>query len=180
MLIKFVSLLFFTALSALSIYSQTEAELNESQKLIYEAVQKMDAGEVDASMELLKQAKKLDPRGMTAIYEMGYAYTLKNDYGKAIKYFKSITNHKEVNDRVFVMLGNCYDINGQPEEAVKAYEKGLNKFPNSGRLHLERGNMFLQKEEYNDALFYYEKGIEVEPNFSSNYYRAANIYFMSN
>jgi tetratricopeptide (TPR) repeat protein len=59
------------------------------------------------------------------------------------------------------------------------YDAGLQKFPNSGKLYLEKGNIHWIKKEYVKALPYYEKGIEVDPSFSSNYFRAAILYFNS-
>lgn len=166
---------------ATSTFAQSKKEKQEkAESLVYEAIQLMDKGNPDAAIELLEDAQKLDPKSMDVPYEMGYAYLMKNDASEAIKLFRPLLKHKDVNDRVYTMLGNSYDINGQPEKAIETYDKGLQKFPNSGTLHLERGNIHLQKEEYNEAMAYYEKGIEVDPGHSSNYYRAAKIYFMSN
>lgn len=172
-------LLITSAILLLTFSLTAQSKKEQADKLTYEAIQKMDAGDIDESLVLLKKARKLDPDGMDPIYEMGYAYTMKGEYSKSIKMFRSILDHKDVIDRVYVMLGNSYDYDGQREEAIKTYEDGLEKFPKSGALHLERGNMHLQKEEYSEAMSYYEKGIEAEPTYTSNYYRAANIYFMS-
>jgi len=178
---KNLTLIFVAIFATTSVFAQSKKEKQEkAESMAYEAVQLMDNGNPDAAIELLEEAQKLDPKSMDIPYEMGYAYLMKNDAAQAIKQFKPLLKHKDVNDRVYTMLGNSYDINGQPDKAIATYDDGLKKFPNSGTLHLERGNMHLQKDEYNEAMAYYEKGIEVDPNHSSNYYRAAKIYFMSN
>lgn len=173
---------FLLATAFLAIQSVSFSQTNEEKagQMTYDAVQKMDAGDPKGAIELLKKAKKLDPKSMDIPYEMGYAYLLMEDYKKAVESFESILKHKDVTERVYVMLGNSYDYNGQPDLAIQTYDKGLKKFPKAGALYLERGNMHLQAGEYNEAMSYYEKGIDADPQYSSNYYRASKIYFMSN
>jgi tetratricopeptide (TPR) repeat protein len=136
----------------------------------------MDNGKVDESIKLLEEAQKLDPDNINYPYELGYAYYAKENYKKASKYLESILKHKDINDRVYQLLGNSYDNLGKGNKAIETYEAGLKLFPNSGNLYLEMGVMQMGKKDYNKALYYYEKGIEVAPRFPSNYYWAAMIY----
>lgn len=141
-----------------------------------EAVKLMDNGKIDESITLLEEAKKLDPERLDYSYELAYAYFLKEDYKKATKILEKNKNHKDVNDKLFQLLGNIYDITGNSDKATETYDAGLKKFPNSGILYLEKGNVFWNKKEFNKALPFYEKGIEVDPQCPSNYYRATLIY----
>lgn len=144
-----------------------------------EAIRLMDDGKFDESIQLLEEAQKLDPGDIIYPYELGYAYYARKEYTKASKYLESILKHKDVNDRVYQLLGNTYDDLGKSDKAIATYEAGLKKFPNSGNLYLEMGVMQMGKNDHDRALFYYEKGIEVAPEFSSNYYWAAKIYLSS-
>lgn len=144
-----------------------------------EAIKLMDNGKFDESIKLLEEAQKYDPDDINYPYELGYAYYAKKDYKKASKYLESILKHKDINDRVYQLLGNTYDNLGKGDKAIETYEAGLKLFPNSGKLYLEMGVMQMGKKDYNKALSYYEKGIEVAPNLSSNYYWAAKIYCSS-
>lgn len=144
-----------------------------------EAVKLMDNGKFDESIKLLEEAQKLDPDDINYPYELAYAYYLKKDYKKAAKIGESLLTHKNVNDRVYQLLGNTYDILEKTDKAIETYEAGLKQFPNSGNLYLEMGVVQMGKKEYNKALYYYEKGIEVAPKFPSNYYWAAKIYLSS-
>jgi len=141
-----------------------------------EAVKLMDNGEIDKSIKLLEEAKKLDPKNIDYPYEIAYAQYLKEDYKAAAKTLEPLTKYDDVHDQVYQLLGNAYSMNGQRDKAIETYEKGLIRFPNSGKLHLERGNMEMVAEEYSKALDFYEKGIKVDPKFPSNYYWAAKIY----
>ncbi len=116
-----------------AIYGQSTNKTIAKEKT-KEAVQLMDAGKIEESLKLLKEAVKLDPDNMDYPYEMGYAYYLSKDYKKAIECLESIRNHKDVNDRVYQLLGNSFDYYGQSDKAIQTYESGLKLFPNSGNL----------------------------------------------
>lgn len=144
-----------------------------------EAIQFMDDGKIDQSIKILEEAQKLDPDRFIYPYEIAYAHYLNENYTEVIKILQTYSNHKEVTDQLFQLLGNSYDIIGNSEKAFESYDAGLKKFPNSGKLYLEKGNVHWNKKEYIKALPYYEKGIEVDPRFPSNYYRASLIYCSS-
>lgn len=175
--IKTIGLLLFIMAGQI-VYGQTtnkEKALDKGK----EAIKLMDNGKFDESIKLLEEAQKYDPDDINYPYELGYAYYAKKDYKKASKYLESILKHKDINDRVYQLLGNTFDNLGKGDKAIETYEAGLKLFPNSGNLYLEMGVMQMGKKDYNKALSYYEKGIEVAPNFSSNYYWAAKIYCSS-
>jgi tetratricopeptide (TPR) repeat protein len=165
--------LFFVTLVLLiapNVFCQTNKELALAKKR--KAIELMDNGSPDESIILLEEAKKLDPDTYLYDYEIGYAYTDKKDYPKALEIYKKIIKYKDANDQCYQMLGNSYDYNNDPKSALKTYDKGLKKFPNSGRLYLEKGNVYLNQKKYSEALPFYEQGIKIDPAFPSNYYRA--------
>ncbi len=173
---KNLTILLFV-LSAFAIYGQSDKEkaFNNAMK----AIQEMDSGNIDEAIDLLKESEKLDPDEINYPYEMAYAYYLDKEYKKAIKKLSGLKDHKNVMDKIYQMLGNCYDMAGDEKKAIEHYDKGIELFPNSGILYLERGNMEMKKEEFISALGYYETGIMVEPEFPSNYYWATRIYLNS-
>ena len=140
------------------------------------AIHLMDNGNIEDALLLLKDAQKLDAKNIHIPYEMALANYMKENYAISIKILKNLKKHKDVNPRIFQLLGNSYSMNGERKNAIKEYENGLKKYPNSGILYLERGNMEMFINNYNDALKYYETGIRVEPTFSSNYYWASKLY----
>lgn len=144
-----------------------------------EAVNLMDNGEIEKSIKLLEEAKKLDPENIDYPYEIAYAQYLKKDYKAAIKILEPLTKHKDVNEIIYQLLGNSYSMDSQSKKAINTYENGIKKFPNSGKLYLERGNMEMLAKEYGKALEFYEKGIEVNPKFPSNYFWVTKIYCSS-
>lgn len=173
---KYLFILVFI-ISASVLYSQSNSE--KAYELGMEAIELMDNGQIEKSIELLEKAQQLDPTNMNYSYEMAYAHNLSGNYSEAMKILKKLLKHPDVTDQVYQMLGNLYDITGNPKKAIKTYESGLKLFPNSGNLYLERGTMEAMQNKLGEAVYYYEKGIEVDPAFPSNYYWASRIYFLS-
>ena len=160
------------------VYAQTENE-QKAHDLAMKAIEEMDNGKIDESIEMLQECVELDPDNVSYPYEIAYAYYQKQNYTEANKRLKKIMKDKNASDRFYQLYGNTFDFLGKPEKAIQVYEKGLEIFPNSGILHLERGNMELGRKEYGKALAYYEKGVEVDPFFPSNYYWCSKIFLSS-
>ncbi len=158
------------------LWGLSQSAKQQAYEKAHEAVALMDAGQIDESLVLLEEARKLDPKNYLYMYEIGYAYYLKKDYEKSLDAFNKTLKYKNVNDQCYQMTGNLYSMTGDAASALKTYDAGLKKFPSSGRLYLEKGNIYWTQENYKTALLSYEKGIEVAPDFPSNYYRAARIY----
>lgn len=170
---KWIGLLLFMMIGQMAT-GQTDKEKALEKGIA--AIELMDNGKIDESITLLEEAQKLDPDRFDYPYELAYAHYLKEDYKETIRILEKNKNHKDVNERLFQLLGNSYDILGNTEKAFEAYDAGLKKFPNSGIIYLEKGNVYWGKKEYEKALPFYEKGIAVDPMFPSNYYRATLIF----
>lgn len=173
-LLLFCFLQFF----GLTFFAQTNQE--KAFSIAEEAVQKMDAGEIEESILMLEESQKLDPESMIYPYEIAYAHILKQDFKTAAKIYQRLKKHKDVDSQVYQMLGNCYSYLRKPKKAIKTYEEGMKKFPKAGNLYLEKGNVFLHQKKYQKAIENYETGIKVDPYFPSNYYRLAMLFLNSN
>jgi tetratricopeptide (TPR) repeat protein len=141
-----------------------------------EAIKLEDEGKFEDALKLLNEAQNLDPQDYNYPYEVAYVYMAQKEYKKALKEIKKVTTYKDINDQVYQMLGNVYDVMGDSASALRSYDEGLKLFPKSGKLYLEKGNVYWGCKAYGTALPFYEQGIVVEPKFPSNYYRATRIY----
>src|SRR6056297_1495073 len=139
------------------------------------AMQLMDEGEIDRSIELLNQSKELFNKWLYD-YEIGLALYMNEEYDDAQKIFKKVLRRDGSDPVQYKMLGNTYSVQGDREKAIKTYQKGLKKYPDAGGLYLELGIVERAKENYNKALFYWEKGIEADPFHASNYYWASKYF----
>ncbi len=175
---KSINLIILLLLIGQLSFAQTNKELAKTK--LQQAIKLEDEdGKYDEALVLIAEAQKLDPQNITYPYEMAYTYSAKKEYQKAADILEKLTTHKDVYDQVYQALGNAYDYLDLGDKAIETYKKGLTFFPNSGRLYAELGNMQLNKKNYNDAVSFYEKGIDVDPTYSSNYYRAAKVFFNS-
>lgn len=127
----------------------------------------------------LKAAVSSGLDSVSVNYELAWCYYCMQDYKKSIEVLERLTGRADATAEVYQLLGNAYDEAGQSGTAVSTYEKGLKRFESAGCLFLELGNMKYKSGDYKNALYYYEKGIEADPMFSSNYYRAALVFFAS-
>lgn len=156
---------------------QINAQSNRDQaiKLKNDAIELMDIGKINESLDILLKAQEIDPDYINVPYEIAYAYLLLKDYDKSIKIAKPLLKRKDVFDLVYQLIGNNYDLKGDKLTAIKYYDKGLKKFPNSGKLYLEKGVVIASQNKWIEALDVWEKGIVADPNHSSNYYYASQI-----
>ncbi|MDH5366335.1 MAG: hypothetical protein OEW67_05065 [Cyclobacteriaceae bacterium] len=144
------------------------------------AIELMDNGEFEESLKLLEEAKQQDNSNINIPYETAFAYQLMKKYDMAIEIAKPLLKHADVNDQVYQLIGNCYDLMGDKGKAIKYYDKGLKKFPNSGKLYLEKGVVIASQNNWMEALDIWEQGIIADPLHSSNYYYASQVLSQTN
>ena len=157
-----------------TIYGQTNEERAFAKA--QQAVELTHSGRFNESIELLKEAQRLDPERLDWTYELALVYHFKGNHEVAIEILRRYLDHKDVTYRFFQIIGVSYDILEEPENALKYINLGLERFPNSGLLYLTRGIVYEGMDKFNEALFSYERGIQVDPAFSSNYFRASLIF----
>src|SRR5690554_4300315 len=102
-----ISIILLTMLT-MTAYGQTDKE--KAYDLGMKAIKEMEAGNIKESIKLLEESKKLDPDNIDYPYEIAYAHYLDKNYKDAIKILKGLAKHDKVNDRIYQMLGNCYDM----------------------------------------------------------------------
>ena len=143
----------------IGILNQAYSQSNKDQaiELKNKAVKLMDNGNIEESLQLLNQAKELDPENIIIPYEIAFAYQLSKNYEKSIETAKPLLKHPYVFDQVYQIIGNSYDLQGDRVKAIKYYDKGLKKFPNSGLLYLEKGVVLAGQEKWFEALEIWER-----------------------
>ncbi|TRZ44342.1 tetratricopeptide repeat protein [Robertkochia solimangrovi] len=143
------------------------------------AITMMDNGQIEESIEILRECVVEEPENYIYPYEIAYARILQEDYEKAIEILSKLKSYEDINSQIYQLLGNCYSYNGDEKTALKTYAEGLSIFPNAGNLFLETGNIYYHNEDYDTAIQKYREGIEHDPMYPSNYYRLALLYLNS-
>lgn len=127
---KIVAIILFLAVTQFA-FGQTNQEIALTKGK--EAIKLMDGGKVEESIKLLEEAQQLDPDRFDYPYELAYAHYLKQDYKEVISILEKNTNHKDVSDLLFQLLGNSYDVLGESDKAIAVYDAGLKDFPIRGQ-----------------------------------------------
>ncbi|MCQ2300444.1 MAG: tetratricopeptide repeat protein [Bacteroidales bacterium] len=144
------------------------------------AVEMMDQGLFPQAISQLEGVVKDYPKSFIPRYELAYAYLLNGDPQKAYTCLKKAKGCKDKTDQWYQLMGTMEDeYLNNPDKCMKTLQKGLKEFPNSGLLHVEMGVMHQIRKEYDEAGACYLGGIERDPMFTSNYFRAANLYLAS-
>lgn len=162
----------------LPVIAQNDAGKKEALALAKQALDLSDKQQnYTQALNLLVQARKLDPKNPEYQYETAYIYYLQKNYDRVIKELKRPVGRGKAPDaRFFQLLGNAYDLNNRPDDAIDAYKDGIKQFPDAGNLYLELGGMAYKAGNNDEAVEYWEQGIQNAPSFASNYYWAAKLY----
>lgn len=149
----------------------------EQAKIYAAEAQKMYAeAKYGAGIILLEKAQKLDSVNIDYQCEIASGYMSVREYQNAETILKRLQYKREVNDKVYQLLGRLYKLQGQMEKSEDFLAKGLKFFPNSGRLYLEMGALKYSQGRIPVAIYLWKKGISVEPSSPSNYYWLAKHY----
>jgi len=162
--------------SGVVVMAQTNRE--RARVKVKEAVRLMEDGKTEASLLLFDEAVKLDPYDPDILYEKGLAYYDIEDYKEAGNIMKQLLKANDPGDKVYRLLGFCYEMLKDPENAIGTYEEGMKYYPKAGSLYAERGQIAVNERRYDVAIGIFEKGIEMDPSYPNNYYWAAKVYCM--
>jgi tetratricopeptide (TPR) repeat protein len=160
-------------------YAQSSRHSRTEDSLLYIAVTKIDAGDVEGARQLLRDGAKRFPENSTFVYEQCYILAAEKKYDECRTLLLTIIDAPDADGTYPQLLGNMLDYLGEPEAAIEVYEKGLKRFPDSGPLYLERGIMSALKDNVGEAMEFWEEGIRRDPSFSSNYFHVSRIWMQT-
>ena len=157
--------------------------VNDAYSLGVQGIQKVDEGNYDEGIALLKKARNLEPQDYDYAFEIGKAYMLKQDFQKAEKHLFPLQYHVNAQADLYLLLSTCYGYLEQMKKApdpqrkkeLDALRYGIQKLPEAGILYLELAKRNLELERSVEALATLENGIRNAPVFAENYYWAAKL-----
>lgn len=158
------------------LFSSTIASGQDSKELYTTATGFIRDGDYANAILVLNQALQLEPDNLEYRKQMGFAYYLQGDMGRAKSIIDPLLNKKEADAQLYQIAGNIYQARQEWKAAQKLYEKGLKKFPESGELYNDNGQLLMFLKVYEGGMGSWLKGIEKDPNFPGNYYNAARAY----
>ena len=138
----------------------------------------MDAGQVDSALSLLMTADKRSPNNPRVLYEMAFAYGLKDNNDSAIAVLRRVVSLPDATDEDWAALANKLDDEDHGSEALLIYDQSIKQFPRSYRLFHERGVCLGRKGRFLDAAFDLQMAITLNPSYAPSYLRSAELHFM--
>lgn len=120
-------------------------------------------------LALLAQDKPEDSiqveAGRTAdqYYDIGNWYAERNQFFKAIAYYKAALEKRETFCMALINLGRAYKSVNRHQEAIAAYEKALSLSCEQDFIHLNLGNAHVEAGNLTEGIAAYDKFIELQP-----------------
>lgn len=148
----------------------------------------LNAGDLKRAISAGKEAVKLQPRNVDALYCLGTAYELSGMLDLALKYLKKAESHTSSKSdlmHIYNRMGLAFSKKGDNDSALYYYMKSLSLAKDLRRTDMQStllnniGVIYDNKGEYDKALRYYEMSIALkrdEESKATTYNNMAFIY----
>ncbi|MFH1453101.1 MAG: tetratricopeptide repeat protein [Armatimonadota bacterium] len=129
----------------------------------------------DSYQQLLKVIKQ-DPNNHLALQHIGLIYEGREDYTKAVDYYKKSLEAKEDLSSTHFFLGNVYQKLGSYEDALNEYKTAIRLDPEIPILYNNMAWTFYQIGDYDKAIRAFEESINLDPDLPFPYNGLGCIY----
>jgi tetratricopeptide (TPR) repeat protein len=159
----------------------TPAPLNEAQATaIREGVTLHDRGDFDGAIRKYESVLAENPSNVLALYELGYAYSAKKEYKKALEVaYRGAGYKSEQLAGFYLLIGNNLDLTGESDKAIEVYKKGIKLFPGDGLLHYNLAIAYRSKGKLDEARKTLKAGLAAAPAHASSHLMLALIFYNS-
>ncbi len=154
------------------------ATLEKHQPLIQEAIALHDQQLFDAAIAKYEKVLAENPHDTLALYELGFSYSAKGEYKKALEVAYKGAQYKSKNlVGFYVLIGNNLDNLNDSEKAIKVYKSALNLFPHEPQLHFNLAVTYLKLRRNEDGKKSIKDTMIADPNYRSSHYILGQLYF---
>lgn len=150
--------------------------IDDLQTNLQKAFELQQSNQVDAAITLFDDILIKNPDQPDALHGLGLAYAQKQDFTRAIEYFKQAIAIQPTIAPYHNNLGNAYKAVGKFEPATVHYRQALRLRPNYAEAHNNLGNIYYLLGQWHPALEEYEKSIRIDPKAIDTHYNLANTY----
>ncbi|UKO97452.1 tetratricopeptide repeat protein [Nostoc sp. UHCC 0870] len=154
--------------------------------LITTAVEKHQAGELEAAEIIYKQVLQIEVADTEADFKSQYypivIGNLANVYEKqskldvAIQLYQQALELKPDYGEMYYNLGNVFQQQGKLDRAVESYQQALKLKPNLFQAYHNLGNIFQQQGQLDIAVECYQQVLKIQPNYFQAYHNLGNIF----
>ncbi|MEO6633127.1 MAG: tetratricopeptide repeat protein, partial [Mucilaginibacter sp.] len=131
-------------------------------ELINQGIALNDSGKYDLAVDKYKEAIKLDPNSMRAMYELSYTLAHSGKPKEAIPYLEK-TASADGYAEAYDLLASIYDDEKNFDMAVSYYKQGITAFPKFQLLHFNLAISYLRQKKYADAEGFAINAIKLNP-----------------
>ena len=146
--------------------------------VVREGVALHDRGDFDGAIRRYESVLAENPSNLAALYEMGFSYSAKKDYRKALEVAYRGAEFKSPQLPAFYLLiGNNLDLLGETDRAVEVYKKAIKQFPGDGLLHYNLAVAYRNQGKLDEAKQSLKAGLAVAPEHASSHFMLAVIFY---
>lgn len=172
---KIISIIVISLFCCASLAQRTQMlQVVNSDEIIQKGIQFHDDGKYQEAINEYAKIPFGDVNYDLALYEKALSQEAFGDYRGAIQNINQLLELPESQverNRMYSVLGDCYDYLEQYEKAIEAYNKGLEISPYDYMLHFNKGVSQMNQELYESAMESFKQSIFISPAHQGSHYR---------
>jgi tetratricopeptide (TPR) repeat protein len=129
----------------------------------------LERGKIGRAVDLLEQARRLDPHNLDLALNLGGAYILSKKFSKAVAVLEPLSEHDAENPMVWTNLGAAYLGNpvlasdAHQRRAIDAFKQALALNPQTPNVAYNLGLIFRDRGDVDRALYWFWRAVETDP-----------------
>lgn len=151
-------------LLSVAMYAQTSSD-----KLIRQGVSLHDKGRYADAIECYKEAIKINPYSMSAMYEMSLSYLHLNDFQNAIKYSTCVieAEFQPLLMDAYIVQSTALAESGDMGTAISILNQAIDRCGDSYLLHFNLGLSYFNSDNKQKAIDHLQRAIEIDATHAS-------------
>ena len=131
--------------------------------------------DLDKAIFHFKEALKIKPDYVMALYNLGTALSDKGNYDEAGIYFAKVLKINPQQTDARNNLANILFLQGKLDEAVSLYNKALKISPEHAEAHYNLAYVISSQGKLDEAVLHYKETIRINPEYAKAHYQLGNI-----
>ena len=172
---KIISIIVISLLCCTTMAQRTQKlQVVNSIEIIQKGIQFHDNGKYLDAINEFSRVPFGDVNYDLALYEKALSQEAFGDYRGAIQNINQLLELPESQvekNRMYSVLGDCYDYLEQYDKAIEAYNKGLEIAPYDYMLHFNKGVSQMNQELYESAMESFKQSIFISPAHQGSHFR---------
>ena len=149
-------------------------KLDMSEEKIKEIHYLIQSNNLDKAKKIILELIKKYPQSYDLKNLMGLVEAKKENYKKAISFFKEAIDINPKPIGAYINIGVAYEKLNELLESIKYLQKAININPNLEIVYNSLAKVFSKNNQYNDAILNFKKAIKINPTNYENYFNLAN------